>query len=837
MRRSNRRRLAAARAGSFVAIFAGLILIPSPVRGEGATRFSQPSASDTAPSSSAPLAVIAAQTEEALALVRTIERGLEEEAAIPALESELTDLRAVISREAAEVQSALADSPSTEKLREMAAAWRSQAAGLSRRKATLLKRAAELDEQLAELAREEQRWESSRDDAVAGAAPQPVIDRIGQVLAAIDAGKAHIEERRARTLTLQARLGAEDTRIAGVLEQIQKRQDERLAQIFVRSADPIWAQSSRARTRAEALTDLARSLSDDKVRLARFWSSRAHAIGLHLLFLALIWPALRAARRRAHAFRDESLPEATAVLEQPLALATVLALLPGVWIYPEIPSAAAAVLGAIVMLPTILIARNCVGPSMRPLLHLLAPFYLLDQVRSLLESLPALSRILFLFEMALVVGLVAWLLRPARLKLLAGGPPTRVLRTIGAGARVAFLVCMAAFLFDALGYSPLARLIGDGVLRSAYAALMLYAVVKAISGLAAFALRRRPLRLLTMLSRHRTLLERRLNVALVWLGIGLWGWTTLDAFSVWKPLSTATKSALAARLAMGQISLSLGDFFAFGLTVWLALLISGSTRFVLEEEILPRVRLGDGVAYAIATLSGYLILLLGFVLAVAAAGVDLNRFTLLAGAFGVGLGFGLQNVVNNFASGLILLFERPVRVGDTIQMGDMPGEVRRIGIRSSTVRTAEGSDVVVPNGDLVSQRIVNWTLGDRTRRVDLRVGVAYGSDPRQAALLLLKVARSMEQVLPNPPPEAFFVGFGDSSLDFELRVWVARFDQWVAIRSELGMAVHDGLRAAGFSIPFPQRDLHVRSLPVDRAQEPEGPPAPSSRSGNSTPSS
>lgn len=819
MRRSNRRTIAAARAGLFVTICAALILITSPVRGEEAPRSFQPSAIDAAPSSPVPLAEIAAQTNETLALVRTIERGLEEQAAIPAFESELTDLRAGIDREAAEAQAALAASPSSENLREMAAAWRSQAAGLSQRKATLLKRAAELDEQLAKLAREKQRWENSRDDAAAGAAPQPVIDRIEQVLAAIDAGRAHIEAWRARTLTLQARLGAEDTRIAGALEQVQKRQDERLAQLFVRSADPIWAPSSRA----EALTDLAHSLSDDRQQLARFWSGRAPAIGLHLLFLGLIWPVLRAARRRAHASRDERLPAATAVLEQPLALATLLTLLPGVWIYPEMPSVAAALLGAIVLVPTILIARNCVGPSMRPILYLLAPFYLLDQVRGLLESLPALSRMLFLFEMALVVGLVAWLLRPARLKHLSGGPPTQVLRTIGAGARVAFLVCMAAFLFDALGYSPLARLIGDGVLRSAYVALMLYAVVKAIYGLAVFALRRRPLRLLMMLSQHRTLLERRLNAALVWLGIGLWGWTTLDAFSLWKPLSTATRSALAARLTMGQLSLSLGDFVAFGLTVWLAFLISAGTRFVLDEEILPRVRLGHGVAYAISTLSGYLILLSGFVLAVAAAGVDLNRFTLLAGAFGVGLGFGLQNVVNNFASGLILLFERPVRVGDTIQLGDMPGEVRRIGIRSSTVRTAEGSDVVVPNGDLVSQRIVNWTLGDRTRRVDLRLGVAYGSDPRQVARLLLEVAGSMEQVLPYPPPQAFFVGFGDSSLDFELRVWVARFDQWVGIRSELGMAVHDGLRAAGFSIPFPQRDLHVRSLPVDCAQEPDGP--------------
>jgi small-conductance mechanosensitive channel len=197
---------------------------------------------------------------------------------------------------------------------------------------------------------------------------------------------------------------------------------------------------------------------------------------------------------------------------------------------------------------------------------------------------------------------------------------------------------------------------------------------------------------------------------------------------------------------------------------------------------------------------------------VAAAGFELGNVTLLAGALGVGIGFGLQNVVNNFISGLILLFERPVQVGDTIQVGEVLGEVRRIGIRSSTVRTWQGAEVIVPNGTLISEQVVNWTLSDRERRIDVQVGVAYGTDPERVLALLLEVAAKHGEVLAHPAPAALFLGFGDSSLNFELRAWTQNSADWMRIRSDLNVAIHAALAAAAIEIPFPQRDLHLRSV-------------------------
>jgi small-conductance mechanosensitive channel len=206
----------------------------------------------------------------------------------------------------------------------------------------------------------------------------------------------------------------------------------------------------------------------------------------------------------------------------------------------------------------------------------------------------------------------------------------------------------------------------------------------------------------------------------------------------------------------------------------------------------------------------YTLLFGGFVLAISALGVDLNRFTILAGAFGVGIGFGLQNVVNNFVSGLIILVERPIQVSDTVQLGELIGTVERVGIRSSTVRTWEGAEVIVPNASLISEQLTNWTLSNRRRRIDVRVGVAYGTDPNRMIELLLSVARANRETLAFPAPVALFLGFGDSSLDFELRAWTDDIDQSPNLRSELNLGIHRALAEAGIEVPFPQRVVRLK---------------------------
>ena len=296
------------------------------------------------------------------------------------------------------------------------------------------------------------------------------------------------------------------------------------------------------------------------------------------------------------------------------------------------------------------------------------------------------------------------------------------------------------------------------------------------------------------------------------LAVVVWASGTLESLQIFPVVSGAVLAALDRRWSVGTLEVSVGDVLAFCLAVWLSMLLSRLIRFVLEEDVLPRVDLPRGVPGAISMVTHYLILSLGFLVALAAAGIELGRFAILAGALGVGIGFGLQNLVNNFVSGLILIFERPIQVGDVIEVGTMLGEVRRIGIRASTVRTRDGAEVIVPNGNLISSEVINWTLSDRRRRIQLPVGVAYGTDPRKVIPLLVGAASLHDAVLPSPEPEALFAGFGESSLDFSLRFWISHFEDWRRVQSDVAMAVNDALKEAQIEIPFPQRDLHVRSV-------------------------
>ena len=233
---------------------------------------------------------------------------------------------------------------------------------------------------------------------------------------------------------------------------------------------------------------------------------------------------------------------------------------------------------------------------------------------------------------------------------------------------------------------------------------------------------------------------------------------------------------------------------------------------LVELLILKRLPLGAGERYAVTTLSRYLITIVGVVIACGALGITWSKVQWLLAAMTVGLGFGLQEIFGNFVSGLIILFERPIRVGDKVTIGDVSGTVSRIRIRATTVTDFNRKELIVPNKEFVTGKLVNWTLSDQVLRLVVPVGVAYGSDTEQARKLLVKVAKEHPAVMAEPEPKAHFLGFGESSLQLELWAFLPDFESFIRARNELHTAVAKTFREAGIEIAFPQRDIHVRSI-------------------------
>lgn len=232
---------------------------------------------------------------------------------------------------------------------------------------------------------------------------------------------------------------------------------------------------------------------------------------------------------------------------------------------------------------------------------------------------------------------------------------------------------------------------------------------------------------------------------------------------------------------------------------------------LLDNRLLVRIS-ERGTRAAIVTIIRYLILFLGFLLIFKSAGFELGTFSWLLGALGVGIGFGLQNITNNFLSGIIILFERPIKVGDRIQVGDISGDVVEISMRATTVVTNDNISVIVPNSQFINGNVINWSHSDRLVRFRYPVDVAYKEKPERVKEIVLNVARNHPGVLSKPAPDFWFVEYGDSALKFELIVWTSTYIQRpTVLKSELYYAIFNEFNANGIEVPFPQRDLHIRT--------------------------
>lgn len=269
--------------------------------------------------------------------------------------------------------------------------------------------------------------------------------------------------------------------------------------------------------------------------------------------------------------------------------------------------------------------------------------------------------------------------------------------------------------------------------------------------------------------------------------------------------------------SLGEKPISASSILKLVFLFALVLIAESLLRKFFMRRILSRTHLDQGMRFAIARISGYLFITIGLYISLNFVGIDLSSLAVLAGAIGVGIGFGLQNIVHNFISGIIILAERPISIGDRVEVNGVAGRVDRISLRSTIVVTNDNISVIVPNSSFISEPVVNWSHGDPKVRLNMPVGIAYGSDVEKFRALMLKVVLAHPQVLAEPKPNIFFIGFGDSSLDFELGVWTAEMAQNPRrFRSEINYAVEKALRENGIEIPFPQRDLHIRSgtLPV-----------------------
>ncbi len=693
--------------------------------------------------------------------------------------------------------------------------WESIKTSMSVWQNSLQSRSQELEIYGQALKQKHELWEMTSNAATERGDPQALQSRIGEVLDSIVDVEKDLKVRQESVLTLMNQVSQESIRINKALSKINSAQQQTRERMFTVDSPPLWNAFRWEEKRPSLSVQLSTTMESRLSILNKFVEEQWPRMIFHFGIFLLVSLFLLSVRRHGDSWLEKngSSSQFKFIYYHPYSSALLLSLIFTPYIYQGPPDYIRQLNRLLYLIPLLRILPKIIHYEMRKPFYWLAGLYVFQRMDELIIDFTIAHRLILLFITLITFAGLFWILRPGSPVLQRKGGRWR--NSMFLLSRLALILLGISLLANIFGNVSLADLLTNATLNTAYMAVGIFAAVLVLESIIIISMQIRFMSSLRIVQKNSQLIQERVISLFRLTAVILWAAFALENFDIYDPIKEFTQNFLSKSWQLGNFSFAIGDILIFFITIWLSILISRFIRFILEEDVLPRLPLPRGVPASISILTNYTILAIGFLIALTAAGIEWSKFALLAGAFGVGIGFGLQNVVNNFISGLILIFERPVKVGDTVEVGILKGIVKRIGIRSSTVRTFDGAEVIVPNGTLIQSEVTNWTLSDQLRRIEVKVGVSYGSDPNQVLKILKKVADDHEGALEYPAPMVLFLGFGESSLDFSLRVWTSDFDNWIQFSSEISLQVHNALKEAGIEIPFPQRDLHLRSVSKD----------------------
>jgi potassium efflux system protein len=768
-----------------------------------------------------PTPEVAAEAIQLNERLRTLPDRIVSDETLADLEKRTKDLAETTLEKARQTQSATQSGAIFVELQQSTLDWnrlKNQVESLSQ---VLTKHATALEQEIQSLRNDESLWRGTNQTVRTQKSPRELVALTGKAVADIRGAVQSAEGRRSRIVALQQSVATQSSTVATEVDRLKKAIAKSQRSLLDADSLPLW-QVQFGSGNGEGYLYRS-SYTEDIRRLKTFVSIKRRGL-FGIAVLTIMAAAFFVYLQHAPKFQTagSDVGSLSSVVRRPISLALFVCLVGMMPLLYDAPNIVVGLAGLIGVVPvTKLLKPRLSKTFQRMLVASIASVFLWHFIKVLQISTWIKRDIYVLFNL-LVIGLFVWLARKARRENLNRGLTVPLVATFGA-----LFVLLIAVFANVFGYVGLADLLTQGTLVSGYRALIFCTIVVIGSLIIGYMLQTARAQRSTTVRKDRERLARRLTSAVGVTMLVVWIDVALNLFTIRGDVYSALRIALDYQIKIGSIGFTLSNILAFVLTLVIGYLVASITRTILGEEILSRLNLASGLSNAVATVTHYVVLFLVFLLALAAAGVELSKFAILTGALGVGLGFGLQNIVNNFVSGLILLFERPVRVGDFLEVGGIGGQVSKIGVRSSTLHAFDGSDLIIPNASLISEQVVNWTLSDTRRRILLDIPVAYGNDPTHVRDLLLATVAANHEVLNFPGPMVFFTGFGDSALNFQVLFWAARPEVAGVLKSDVALSIAAALREAGITLPMPQRILQIKRV-VQRdgvesgvSQEPE----------------
>jgi potassium-dependent mechanosensitive channel len=755
--------------------------------------------------------------------------ALDTEAVIKALAERADDLPERLEELKQMAESGSFEGMTYEALIDLQTAVREGVDELERLFAELSDRSDRRDDQLDALAELRAQWQEVVQIAQEREAPPSVMEMVAATEPQLDALEDDLRADRDTALSVLIRMESFKQIAVRFQNEVRLRQKALEVEEQTASDAPIWDRR---------VWEQSFGGEERGGELGRYWRSLVvylEEYGMRLLLMfagafAVVYWALRATGEKVaeHMKQDSVSLKAAAVFENRVSASILAALMVCYWLAPPGPAVFSHLLAALMPIPAAVLALTIFAGPIRVSVITLAVVLVLVQGQVLLETMPGMQQIVVALQALALIGAFLYDLvhdnwerafprvRPRRLRWLV---------------RLSCLLFVVILVMALAGYIGFASTLRDVVFGGLGLGLVFVSASYVLTGLMLALLWMPPLRDIALVRQERWTIANNLRKGVRALAFIGWLVATLTISGFFGRILDAIGTVFATEWEIGAVTLNVSALIYGALIFITTLIISRFVRFLLETPVDSKYSFSVGAAFAISKLLRYAIIVIGFLFAIVVMGFDLTSVTVLAGALGVGLGFGLQSIFNNFFSGLILLVEQPIKINDVTKVGDLMGTVKKVGIRATQIETFDGAEVIVPNADLISKTVLNWTKSNRRRRVEIDVGVAYGTDPDEVIRILEAAAAEDENVGDDPASFAVFTGFGESSLNFRLYAWLADLSELPVKASRVRQSILAKLKEASITVPFPQRDVRVslsspgNVLPTPGANDAE--PAPS----------
>ena len=672
-------------------------------------------------------------------------------------------------------------------------------------------RSEELEETKLKLLETKEIWDRTYKFARQEKAPGELINSIRDLINTIDLTENELVKEINASLSLQTKLSEQNIDVELTLSDIETLLKEKERKVFTQNAPRIWESFSAVHDSTTLTVQFTKILGSYIRTINEFLENNKDRIVRDLIIFSLFLLFVYMLRFYSKNIKEKKDKVALALklLERPISTALLIFLLLLAVFYKDMPEIVINFLRILAVIPLLRVLLHILTPALKiPMVYFCSLLILQQFMRSAGSGTPIERALLLIITLLSIPGLIWIIINKTSMKAFeeSANQSRAVLLS-----KFSLVLITLALIANIFGFVMLGVVLVNGIINSAFGIIVLITAALVINALILISLQTKPALKLNVVKNQSNNIKNVIAKILKFLVFVYSIVIILKNFNIYDEVLDWLGESLRHVWEIGSLKISLESIIIFFISIWVAVMAARFVRFILEGDVLPRFNLARGVPGAISAITKYLIIGLGILVAMMTAGIDLNSFALLAGALGVGIGFGLQNIVNNFISGLILIFERPIQIGDAVQVDELSGRVMHIGIRSSTVKTWDGAEVIVPNGNLISNKLINWTLSDHRRRIEIKVGVKYGSDVNLVMETLLNCAKQNEKIIEYPAPYVLFEDFADSSLNFELRCWTADFASWMEIRSAIRIAIDKAFKEKQIEIPFPQRDLHLKS--------------------------